>query len=133
MPRTLKHYILALSLLVGFLVALPQMAGAVDVLQPVCHSTPGGTPTVCQDNQAAATESPLVGPTGILTRAFNLISLFVGIVAVFVMTLAGLRMIIAQGDPEAFARARQAILFAILGLVLAAVAQVLIRFVLYKL
>lgn len=125
--------LLLVPLLLLVFQAIPQVAGAVDVLQPVCGNTPGGTPQVCQDNEASSQENPIVGPSGVLTQVVNLLSLFVGVASVFVITLAGFRMIISQGNPESFGKARQAILFAVIGVVLAAVAQILVRYLLYKL
>lgn len=131
--KLIRNILMALPFLAFGLMALPQQVSAVDVLSPVCRDTAGGRPAVCEDNETNSTQNPLVGPTGVLTQGVALISLFTGVAAVIVITIAGFRMIIAQGDPESFGRARQAILFAIFGLILAAVAQVLVRFVLYKL
>jgi hypothetical protein len=63
----------------------------------------------------------------------NTILLAVGVVAVIVIIVAGIQMISAQGQPEKVAKARNQILYAIVGLVIAISAFAIVNFVLTNL
>ncbi|MGH7142138.1 MAG: hypothetical protein ACREF5_01545 [Candidatus Saccharimonadales bacterium] len=60
----------------------------------------------------------------------NLLSAIVGIAAVIMVIIAGLRFTTSAGNPQSVAGARSALLYALVGLVVVALAQVLVHFVL---
>ena len=122
--------ILFLLLILLPIIGLAPKVGAVDIISPICQTTTD--PSVCQDNAAAETENPLTGPNGILKRALNILSILIGIISVIVVLLSGMRFITANGDPQAIATARQSILFAVIGLVIAAISQIIVQFVLTR-
>ena len=57
----------------------------------------------------------------------------IAVVAVIYIIVAGFQLITSQGDPQQIAKARQTILFAVIGLVIAISAEVIIFFVLGRL
>lgn len=69
---------------------------------------------------------------GVLKTGINLFSLVVAIVAVIMVVIGGLKYITSQGDSAAVSSAKNTILYAIVGLVIVAVAQVIVRFTLNK-
>lgn len=68
----------------------------------------------------------------IVAVAINIFTVVVGIIAVVMMIVGGLKYITSQGDPAQTNSAKNTILFAAVGLVVAALAQVIVRFVLTK-
>lgn len=106
-----------------------------EVLDPVCTdpkvtSLPvAERPAVCRSN---TTENPIIGPNGVLTRVINLLSIVVGIAAVLSIIISALRLTLSGGDPNSVSSARRGILYAVIGLVIAAIAQLLVRFILSK-
>lgn len=60
----------------------------------------------------------------------NLFSAIIGVVAVFMMLFGGFKYITSAGDAGKIAQAQQTVLYGIVGLVVAALAQILVRFVL---
>ena len=62
----------------------------------------------------------------------NLLSFVVGVAAVVVMILSGLKFITAGGDANSISQAKNGIIYAIVGLIVAALAQVIVRYVLAK-
>lgn len=135
----LKHALLALALLAAPLLFVPATTLAVDPFeQNVCDSNfKGDKPAVCVDKDAtqpkAGTDNnPLFGKEGILTRVINLLSLIVGIVAVIIIILAGLKFVTSGSNPQDIANARERLIYAAVGLVIAALAQVLVRFIIGK-
>jgi hypothetical protein len=68
-----------------------------------------------------------------ITTAINIISFIVGVAAVIMIIIGGFKFITAQGDSAGIASARNTILYAIIGLVVVAMAQFIVKFVLTKL
>lgn len=70
---------------------------------------------------------------GIVTTVINIISVIVGIVAVIMIIWGGFKYITAGGDSGNVTTARNTIIYAIVGLVIVALAQFIVQFVLTKL
>lgn len=126
-----SRLLLVASAMLSINLALGGQVAAVDVVAPNCEGQ-AAISTVCQDNQAAASQNPIFGPSGILTRVINILSILVGIAAVVVIMISGLRMTVSQGDPNTVATARRSLLYAVFGIVIAALAQTIVIFVLRK-
>lgn len=69
---------------------------------------------------------------GRIAFIINLLSAIVGIVAVILIILNGLRFITANGDSGSINSARNGVIYAIVGLIIAALAQIIVRFVLAR-
>ena len=80
-------------------------------------STPAGQPDVA----------------GTISQVINILSLLVGIAAVIMIMIGGFKYIISQGDSNNINSAKNTILYAVIGLVVALLAQVIVRFVINKL
>lgn len=65
-----------------------------------------------------------------ITRLINLLSVIVGVVAVIMVIVAGFRYITSGGKQESVTSAKNTLLYAVIGLVIVALAQVIVRFVL---
>ncbi len=116
-----------------FILATPQLArAAVDVIDPVCNreNSTVSNSTVCKERNPS--ENPIVGPNGVLTKGIQIVAIIVGISAVFGMVISGFRIITSGGDAGKVASARSGVIFALVGLVVAASAQVIVSFVLSK-
>lgn len=93
----------------------------------------------CGSNLEANTagcDTPATGEAdaqGIITGAVNIISLVVGIVAVIMIIVGGFKYITSSGDSGKVGSAKNTILYAIIGLVVVALAQVIVKFVLNRL
>ncbi|HET9098139.1 MAG TPA: hypothetical protein VFN51_00825 [Candidatus Saccharimonadales bacterium] len=91
-------------------------------------------PAVCQDANSQqgnnGSNDPIVK---ILKAAIEVISYFIGIAAIIGILIASLRMITSSGDASAFATARNGVIYSIIGLAVAALAQILVLFVIDKL
>lgn len=114
--------------------ALPfQSVGAQEVIDPeLCRQNPDST--LCKSN--AEPQDPnnnsLFGPNGVLTKAARLLAVVVGVVAVIMIIIGGFQYIIASGDPSNIQNAKNTVFYAIIGLLVAALAQSIISFVLVR-
>lgn len=68
----------------------------------------------------------------LLTTVINIFSLVVGIVAVIMIIVGGFKYITSGGDSGNVTGAKNTILFAVVGLIIVALAQFIVRFVLQK-
>lgn len=102
-------------------VAAPPLLAQVDPKAEVCKgvSLTGGSCT--------ATSGPSV--QSVITDVINILSFAVGVIAIIMIIIGGIKYITANGDAGGVSSAKQTILGAIIGLVIVAMAQVIVRFV----
>ncbi|MDB5163817.1 MAG: rane protein [Candidatus Saccharibacteria bacterium] len=110
-----------------------QRVWAVDVLTE-CSNPHISNSTVCQDKQNANSQgNPIYGRNGVLTKAINIIAFIVGIIAILVIIISGLRFVLGQGDPNTISGAQRALIYSLVGLAIAAMARTIVALVLDKL
>lgn len=68
----------------------------------------------------------------LITNVINIFSVIVGIVAVIMIIIGGFRYIVSGGDSGNVTSAKNTILYAIIGLVIVAFAQFVVKFILGK-
>ncbi len=94
-------------------------------------TTSGSAGTDC-----AGIDDPLTGGasgvTVLIKNIINVFSLVVGIVAVLMIIFAGFRYITSGGNDGSVGSAKNTILYAVIGLIIVALAQVIVRFVIAK-
>lgn len=77
------------------------------------------------------THLPIVGASSHSLQAIlQIVFGVIGAVALIFVIIAGLQFVTSQGDPQAAAKARQTVIYAIIGLVIALSAEVIVKFVL---
>lgn len=120
-----------LSALFACVMLIAPAAGAVGVLDPICDTEAGANAAICKDDRSGhSADNPIFGKNGVLTVAIRYTSFAVGVIAVIVIIISGLRMTLASGDSSSIANARRGIIFALVALVVAALAQSIVAFVL---
>ncbi len=67
-----------------------------------------------------------------LSTVINILSFVVGIVAVIMLIIGGIRYVTSGGDGTSTAAARNTIIYALVGLAVAALAQAIVQFVLQR-
>jgi hypothetical protein len=68
----------------------------------------------------------------VIATALNLLSVVVGIIAVIMLIVSGLRLVLSGGDSATVASARGSIVYAMVGMVIFVLAQLIVRFVLHR-
>ena len=69
------------------------------------------------------------GPTALIPRAINLMLFIVGILAIVMLIFGGIRYIISGGDPGRVKDAKNTVLYAIVGLVVAILGYAIVQWV----
>ena len=104
---------------------------AVDITGDACSTIPDSA--VCKDAAQGQTDNPLFGENGVLTSAVGILSLVLGVIAVIVLIVAGIRFATSQGNAQSVGSVRNTVIYACIGIVVAALAQALVQLVLNKL
>ncbi len=116
-----KKYLLVISVLWGLFLPAALLVPAVHTYaqakDQVCLGLNG-----CPDSEG--TVKTIVG------AALNIVSIVIGIAGVLMIMIGGFRYITAGGDASKTASAQGTIIWALVGLVVAALSQVIVRFVL---
>jgi lysylphosphatidylglycerol synthetase-like protein (DUF2156 family) len=92
--------------------------------QAACSGAEQSDTASCDAQSAGKTVNSKLG------AAINIISLVVGVIAVIMLFVGGLKYITSTGDAAKVTSAKDTILYAIIGLVVVALAQVIVRFTL---
>lgn len=127
-------------LLVGLLVfvgaaglsfAAVQYAGAQSLKDSACEGVALGGGSNCSDPGAEAAAQNQINTT--VGTVINILSIIVGVAAVIMIIIGGFRYVTSGGDSASVNGAKNTILYAIIGLVVVALAQFIVRFVLGRL
>jgi magnesium-transporting ATPase (P-type) len=130
----IKVLLIAVGLLAGFSLAVtPGFAAAQTLSQELrCGSNAGASGTDKNGNGCAEAPADRPSLNEIIARVINILSSLAAVIAVIMIIVAGLRYITSAGDSTKAASARNTILNAVIGLVIAVFAQVIVRFVLHS-
>ena len=134
MLKKLKEFGLSIGLL--GLVALPVLAPATayadftsnQLQNKLCQGTNAdtdGSSGNCDDTTGGGTNLE-----GIMRKVIQVFSIIVGFVAVVMIIVGGIKYITSGGDSGNISGAKNTIVYAIIGLIIVALAQVLVHFVL---
>lgn len=121
---------LAVLTLVSFIILSPAVL-AVSVTDKACATIPDSA--VCKDAEQGQTSNPLFGENGVLTSVVSILSLVLGVIAVIVLIIAGIRFATSQGNAQSVGNVRNTVIYACVGIAVAALAQALVQLVLSKL
>ena len=125
-----KHYILGVVMLALSMVpiTIPPMASAATISDSVCGAAQDLT--VDSTKTCADTKGSEKNFQNLLATIVNVLSLVVGALAVVMIIFAGFRYITSGGNQEGVKSAKQALIYAIIGIIIVALAQIIVKFVL---
>jgi len=132
MNKSIKKFLITVSAVGALLfpALTPSLVDAADISTNLCKGTQltavGAAPNACND---AATNQTL---QDIIDTAVNVLSLLVGLISVVFVLIGGFRYITSGGDAGKINSAKTTIIYAMLGLAIVAVAQVIVRIVIGK-
>jgi len=129
----IKKFLSSIGILLLSLNAFGVIAQAVDVNQDICAVNGAANSSFCQQNAQNQGKNPIFGVDGIITKVGNVISILTGVASVIMIIVGGLQYVLSTGDPNRTNSAKNTILYALIGLVVAISAQVIVRLVLTRL
>jgi hypothetical protein len=134
--KQLKIWLAGLTMSIMLVLGMAAPAFAQDAQQQINNGLCAGsnlqfTEDPGQCNVAATDATTKIN--NIIHTIVNLLSALVGVVAVIMIIVGGFRYITSGGNDTSVTSAKNTILYAIIGLVVVALAQIIVRFTLSKL
>lgn len=125
--KRIKFFIATTGLLlgVGASAAIPIATAAASPQSTVCNTLGAGS-------NCGSTPSNGVDVNGAVTAVVNILSSVVGVIAVIMIIIAGIRFMTANGNSTSIANARSTMIYALVGLIVVAFAQVIVNYVLHR-
>lgn len=130
----MKRVLSAVAITILGLAWLPggHLKAAPSPLGPACQAAPS-SPLCAENGPQTPGSNKIYGRGSVLAKVVSLIATVTGIAAIIVIMIGGIRYAISSGDPSNINNAKNTILFALIGLGVAAIAQAIVVFVLRKL
>ncbi len=128
MMKTTKKLLIAgfiacLGLIAPLYQPIPVGAAPVEVFENACE---GSKSELCNDGD------DLFGPNSTWTRIINTLIFIIGATAVLMIVIGGLRYVLSGGDAAGVNNAKNTIIYSVVGLVVALLANAIVNFVLFR-
>ncbi len=134
MYKKLTILLSALSILIAGIAMTSHTAMAIDVLKGPCSGS-ASSAAVCQDysNQTkSGNPNPIFGPGSIIDKVVFVLSIIVGVASIVMVIIGGMGMVFSGGDSKKVSEGSKTVIMALVGLVVAGLAQALVAFVLNR-
>ncbi|HEY5668310.1 MAG TPA: hypothetical protein VIR03_04050 [Candidatus Saccharimonadales bacterium] len=128
MMKYLRTIVASLAVLFVLAPALP-VAAQTNVFNDVCSAPGSNTSAACQTSHS----DPLTGPSGIITKATQILGYITGVVSILLILVAAAMYVTSGGDSGKIQSAKSTLTYAIVGLVVVVLAQSIVVFVLRNL
>jgi hypothetical protein len=125
MMKRLAVFITSLCLMLGILTPAIASASVFD----------GSKTAVCNGinfQDTGSCTAPKKDVNSIVKTSISIFSAIIGVIAVFVIIIAGVKYITSGGDSAKTAQAKDTLLYAAIGLAIVILAQVIVQFVIKK-
>ena len=133
----MKYLFILMSLFLSISMFSPVIAQEEEDTPPpsgafaICEEDDISGSEVCRDaSQGEAESNPVIR---ILKNVTQLIAFLIGGISVIMIIVAGFRLITSSGNPDAVQQARNTIIYALIGVAVALLAQAVVIFVLNRL
>lgn len=129
----MKNSIKRIAFLIG--TSLLLAIGSASIVAPATYAA-DPTSTVCSTLQSGAdcsTPANGINLNHVIAAVINIFSVVVGVVAVIMIIISGFKYVTSNGDSNKISSAKTTLIYAIVGLVIVAFAQVIVKFVLDQL
>lgn len=119
--------IIAVVSVLAFCTLVISSASAETSKEALCQGVGlSGTSTNCQPKDG----QPTVDST--IEDVINIISILVGVISVIMIMIGGLKYVTSAGDSSKVSSAKDTILYAVIGLVVVALSQIIVQFVISR-
>jgi hypothetical protein len=136
MNKRLQTWLAGLALALMLVLGLAMPAAAQTAQDEINNGLCSGSNFELTDNPGQCNTAGVDATTrinNIVHTIVNLLSAVVGVVAVIMIIVGGLRYVTSGGNDTSVTSAKNTILYAVIGLVVVALAQIIVRFTLSKL
>lgn len=123
--KSLQSLLLVPAVVLGLSMAVPAVAGAVGCTGGVNGGLQGGAN--CAQGTGQATD--LFGTNGIFKTITNVLLYIIGAIAVIMLIIGGVRYVTSNGESANVTAAKNTILYAVVGIIVAILAYAVVNFV----
>ena len=116
------------AILALMFIAAPALGAPDELLNGINGAAPTNASSCLFSNQAGCTSG-----TSIFSQVANVLIFIIGAIAVIMLIIGGLRYVLSSGNSSAVEGAKNTILYAIIGIVVASLAFAAVNFVVGKL
>lgn len=114
---------LAAVLALAFFATVPALAAPSDAAAQACAGVTAAAGGTCDATKTGTDANELIN------TIINLLSWIIGVIAVIMIIFGGFKFVTSSGDSGKVSSARQTIIYALVGLVIVALAQTVVKFV----
>lgn len=116
----------------GCIAVLSPATSAQGLFDEVCSGVSDSSVCTEKDKPQSAQNNLIYGEGSILARATQVVVIAVGVASVIMIIVGGLKYVLSAGDASKASSAKNTIIYALVGLLVAAFAQGIIVFVLNR-
>jgi hypothetical protein len=127
--KSLQSLLVVPILALGVSFALPALQPTVANAQTCTTDGSGGVASGADCARGAGQDDNLFGPDGIFRKITNVLLFIIGAISVIMLIIGGIRYVVSGGDSGAVTGAKNTILYAVIGIVVALLAYALVNFV----
>jgi hypothetical protein len=119
------------TLLLGLLTFIFALAPAVlaEEFNPAENCTGAAASSAYCQNLGSDTD-PITGEEGVLKKVIDLLIVAAGVISVIMVIVGGLRFVLSNGEPEKATSGRKTVIYALVGLVIVIISQLIVSFAL---
>lgn len=137
-----KKAVLILTLAIGLSIPLFSAPASADLFSgakgQACDSVGASTTdssgnVTCDNSDNGPLKKSESALSQTLTNLLNLMTIIIGVIAVIMLIISGIRFLVSNGDSNSITSAKNTFIYALVGLVIVALAQVIVKLVLSKL
>jgi len=121
--KQMKSILFTFALLIGLVGFVAQPVGAINVFKDSCKGS-NSSDAVCTEAGKGAT-----GASDLIQRLITTLLYVVGVISIIVMIVGGIKYVTSDGDSSKVNSAKNTILYAVIGLVVAMLAFAIVNFV----
>jgi hypothetical protein len=125
MKNIMQKYILSFGVIAAFVVsslAIVSPVSALDPLSGACQGAAAGNSNLCKNSGSTV--------DGLIRNVVRLLIWAIGVISVIVIIISGIKYVTSDGDASKIKSAKDTILYAVVGLVVAILAYAIVEFVL---
>ena len=120
------------SVILASLLALPVIAFGVTTLTADSASAQLDLESGINSAKGTGTPDNVTGDDGLIKKVVNLLLWAIGIISVIMIIIGGIRYATSNGDSNQVTAAKNTIMYAVIGLVIAIFAYAIVNFVLFQ-
>lgn len=119
----------SINIILAGVLAIPALVLGLSFAQPVSAQPVSGIGNGANNSQGAEQPTDLFGTSGIFLIITNVLLFLIGAIAVIMLIYGGFRYTTSGGDTAAVTSAKNTILYAIVGIIIAILAYAVVNFV----